>query len=125
MHAVERAVLFSQGPRLIPDNFGELFTNYIRGGEGRPGSSNHFQLDSAYSASALPPTIDAWLDAEPGPLKAALEIPEALLIERALEACNGNRQKTASVLDINRSTLFNKMRKHGLLDFSHAPHLND
>ena len=29
---------------------------------------------------------------------------------------NGNRQETAKALDINRTTLFNKMRKYGLLE---------
>jgi DNA-binding NtrC family response regulator len=49
------------------------------------------------------------------PLKEALEIPEKIIIERALRAHDGNRQQTASSLAINRSTLFNKMRKFGLL----------
>ncbi|MHC5064411.1 MAG: sigma-54-dependent transcriptional regulator [Planctomycetota bacterium] len=49
------------------------------------------------------------------PLKRALEAPEKLLIERALQHHGGNRQATASTLGINRSTLFNKMRKFNLL----------
>ncbi len=49
------------------------------------------------------------------PLKQALEAPEKLLIERALQHHGGNRQATASTLGINRSTLFNKMRKFDLL----------
>lgn len=49
------------------------------------------------------------------PLRKALEIPEKLILERALEHHGGNRQETAASLGINRSTLFNKMRKHGLL----------
>ena len=48
------------------------------------------------------------------PLKEALEGPERQLILEALEALNGNRQKTAQVLGINRTTLYKKMKKYGL-----------
>jgi two-component system response regulator HydG len=50
------------------------------------------------------------------PLKQALEEPERRLIEHALRANEGNRQETAKALDINRTTLFNKMRKYDLLE---------
>lgn len=49
------------------------------------------------------------------PLKEALEAPERQLILQALEALNWNRQETARVLDINRTTLYKKMKKYGLL----------
>jgi DNA-binding NtrC family response regulator len=49
------------------------------------------------------------------PLKEALEAPEKLLILQALEALNWNRQETARVLDINRTTLYKKMKKYDLL----------
>ena len=49
------------------------------------------------------------------PLKRALEDPERRIIERALVKLNGSRQKTALALDINRTTLFNKMKKYALL----------
>ena len=54
-------------------------------------------------------------DAHLMPLKQALEIPEKILLTRALDHHRGNRQATAQALGINRSTLFNKMRKFGLL----------
>ncbi len=50
------------------------------------------------------------------PLKEALAGPEKLLIERALAHHDGRRDRAAQDLGINRSTLFNKMRKYGLLD---------
>ena len=50
------------------------------------------------------------------PLKQALEGPERLLIERALTRHGGRRDRAAEDLGINRSTLFNKMRKYGLLE---------
>jgi DNA-binding NtrC family response regulator len=49
-------------------------------------------------------------------LKSWLEDPERRYIEHALRMKNGNRQETAKALDINRTTLFNKMRKYGLLE---------
>jgi len=49
------------------------------------------------------------------PLKEALEAPEKQLILEALEALNWNRQETARMLDINRTTLYKKMKKYGLL----------
>lgn len=49
------------------------------------------------------------------PLKEALEEPEKRIIIQALQALNWNRQETAKVLDINRTTLYKKMKKYGLL----------
>jgi len=49
------------------------------------------------------------------PLKDALARPEKHIILRALKANKWNRQKTAAVLKVNRTTLFNKMKKYGLL----------
>ena len=56
-----------------------------------------------------------WSDLPLGPLKRTLEIPERWLILRALRHEGGNRQATARLLGINRTTLFNKMRKYNLL----------
>jgi two-component system response regulator HydG len=49
------------------------------------------------------------------PLKEALEEPEKRIIIQALQALNGNRKETARLLDINRTTLYKKMKKYGLL----------
>lgn len=49
------------------------------------------------------------------PLKEALQEPEKKLILEALRALNWNRQETARVLDINRTTLYKKMKKYGLI----------
>jgi DNA-binding protein Fis len=43
-----------------------------------------------------------------------LELPERRFLERALAAVGGSRVRAAELLGINRSTLFNKLRKHGL-----------
>jgi len=69
--------------------------------------------------SDLPPEVTEPCRAEasgaPGerivPLKQALARPEREIILRALEYADGNRDEAARLLGINRSTLFNKMRR--------------
>ncbi len=53
-------------------------------------------------------------DYKPTSLKAALAGPEKEIIRRALEANHWNRQETARALQINRTTLFKKMKHYGL-----------
>jgi DNA-binding NtrC family response regulator len=48
------------------------------------------------------------------PLKEALEEPERQILLQALETCSWSRSDTAAKLEINRSTLFKKMKKYGL-----------
>jgi DNA-binding NtrC family response regulator len=64
----------------------------------------------------LPSTIGA-SSPEQGhlPLKEALVLAEREIIENALKLNNWRRQPTATMLDIDRTTLFKKMRSHGLL----------
>ena len=87
-NVIERAVVLSKGP----------------------------QVESA----SLPPTIGegvpelAAAPFEPMPLKKALEEPERRIIQRTLQANQGNRQATAAVLGINRTTLYKKMKKYRL-----------
>ena len=47
-------------------------------------------------------------------LKDALAEPEKDIIRKALQANQWNRQETAKALDINRTTLFKKMKHYGL-----------
>jgi len=51
---------------------------------------------------------------KPLSLKEALAEPEKNLIRQALEANHWNRQETAKALQINRTTLFKKMKHYGL-----------
>ncbi len=48
-------------------------------------------------------------------LKIAMEKPEKEFIERTLKYFNKNKNKTAEVLKLNRTTLYKKMKKYGLL----------
>ncbi|QDU67434.1 sigma-54 dependent transcriptional regulator [Engelhardtia mirabilis] len=91
-HAIQRAVLLSTGPEVTEDCLPPL-------------------LRQAEPAS--PP--EGAGDPPLGPLKTMLEVPERRFIRLALEACGGNRNETAGLLGVTRSTLFNKMRKYGLL----------
>ena len=50
------------------------------------------------------------------PLKKALEEPERRIILRTLRAMGYNRLKTARALGINRTTLYNKMKRLDILD---------
>jgi DNA-binding NtrC family response regulator len=50
-----------------------------------------------------------------GHLKAALQDPERRIILDALEAHGWNRQETADSLGINRTTLYKKMKRHGIM----------
>jgi transcriptional regulator with PAS, ATPase and Fis domain len=49
-------------------------------------------------------------------LKDALRDPEKKVIKEVLERTNWNRKETAKILDINRTTLYNKMREYNLLN---------
>jgi two-component system response regulator HydG len=93
--AVQRAVALCSGPRITSSHLAPILNHHrqvVRGGTPRP---------------HLPMGIR--------PLKEALEEPEKRIIIQALQAFNWNRQETARVLDINRTTLYKKMKKYGLL----------
>ncbi|MCA9081893.1 MAG: sigma-54-dependent Fis family transcriptional regulator, partial [Planctomycetaceae bacterium] len=55
-----------------------------------------------------------------GNLKSALANPERQIILEALEASGWNRQETARVLGINRTTLYKKMKKYDISYEKHA-----
>jgi transcriptional regulator of acetoin/glycerol metabolism len=48
-------------------------------------------------------------------LKQALRVPERQMILNVLEEHNWNRQETAAALGMNRTTLYKKMKKLGLM----------
>jgi DNA-binding NtrC family response regulator len=50
------------------------------------------------------------------PLKKALETPEKDIILRALKTYHGSRHAAAGALGINRTTLYKKMKRYGILD---------
>jgi DNA-binding NtrC family response regulator len=94
-HALERAVLLAPGSVLRPEDLGPEFA-------------------AAAGDAAVPPS---GAELPLGPLRAALEVAERRQVLRALEHTGGNRTAAAALLDINRATLFNKMRKYKLQAF--------
>ena len=96
-NALERAVLLGTGPRVLPADLGLV------------------------APEPAPPVAAAPVQLVAGrALKAALDEPERQIILAALERNGWSRQRTARMLGINRTTLFNKMRKHGLLQCAEA-----
>jgi two-component system response regulator HydG len=101
-----------------PDNVSELknvIDHAVARCRGHWIEPNHLCLDTP----AVPSSRDG-LNASTSrdsilPLKEALEEPEKRLILEALRALGWNRQETARVLDINRTTLYKKMKKYGLI----------
>ncbi len=93
-NAVERAVLLCRHPQIDLEDLPETLQ----------GLTPHPVVDLDKD---LPGT-------HPLPLEEALEAPERLIIQAALDRNEWNRQATARELDINRTTLYKKMRKHRL-----------
>ena len=65
--------------------------------------------------TALPATVISRGEPDLLPLKEALLRAEREIIENALKLNNWRRQPTAALLQIDRTTLFKKMRLHGLV----------
>jgi DNA-binding NtrC family response regulator len=86
-NVIERAVLLSKNKFIGPDDL-----------------PNSIKQEQSQQKKTYRPTS----------LKAALSEPEKNLIRQALEANHWNRQETAKALQINRTTLFKKMKRYGL-----------
>ncbi len=88
-NVIERAILLSKDKFIGPD---DLTDSIIQNQ-----SESHHHYDAAS-------------------LKEALVEPEKNIIRHALEINGWNRQKTAELLQINRTTLFKKMKSYGLYE---------
>jgi DNA-binding NtrC family response regulator len=78
--------------------------------------SSQFLVSSSSSSSSQSQDAVELAIPHGGSLQQALQTPEKQIIVQALRTNNGNRQLTAAQLGINRTTLYKKMRKYGLLD---------
>ena len=95
--AIQRAVALCTGPRVTSSHLAPILNHHRQGRTTGPGTPRpHLKMGVR-------------------PLKEALEEPEKRIIVQALQAFNWNRQETARVLDINRTTLYKKMKKYNLL----------
>lgn len=101
---VERAVVLSGQPQIelkdLPDHILAATPAITASGNSDAAINAHI--------SAL---TDGWT---PMPLNQALADPERLILLAALEANNWNRQETARQLDINRTTLYKKVKQYRL-----------
>jgi len=104
-NAVERAVVLCGQPTVDVEDLPDT----VRSGEPRRAMPE--AGDDASGGLRLTSLAGDW---EPIPLAEALEEPERMIIERALEANDWNRQETARQLDINRTTLYKKIKKYRL-----------
>lgn len=91
-NAIERAVVLTKGRFISPD---DLPSSLLEAPPSGPAGRRE----------------DVW---SPMPLKLAIEEPEKRIILAALKANQWNRQVTAQQLEINRTTLYKKMKRYGL-----------
>lgn len=102
-NAVERAVVLCKGRHITPDDLPAAILE--ESGRERPAGA------PTTADTSSPDAARPW---KPMSLKDALEEPERRIIEAALRANNWNRQLTAEALQINRTTLYKKMKHFGL-----------
>ncbi len=108
-NVIERAVVLTRHPVIGVDDLPETVQNAQKG----------VALPSRGDASSfgngqgliVPCLEDGWT---PTPLSHALEEPEKQILVAALAANDWNRQATAKQLDINRTTLYKKIKQYGL-----------
>jgi DNA-binding NtrC family response regulator len=115
-NAVERAVVLSKANEILltdlPDPIiAATHPGSVPGSPGSPGASSNGINPSGTGPAIIPALAGGW---NPMPLSAALQEPERRIIIAALQANGWNRQETARQLDINRSTLYKKIKQYHL-----------
>lgn len=118
-NAMERAVLLSRTATVEPDDLPATITGNdprrrLNGnglGTGHDASSQSQGAD----ASMIPALNGGWT---PTPLVEALFEPERQILLAALQANGWNRQETSRQLNINRTTLYKKIKQFGLEDLA-------
>lgn len=112
-NAVERAVVLSKRPVIEVDDLPDSIRRHARGEDSLLGLRDTAQSTSPGAGGNLfaPCLVGGW---RPTPLTDALVEPEKQIILAALEANDWNRQETARQLDINRTTLYKKIKQFGL-----------
>ncbi len=103
-NVVERAVLLGQGPKLTCDDLPPEVLGKV---------SDPFADHVTTAESSDVPRLG---DVEGLSLRDALEGPERQIILQSLRRHNWNRAATADALEINRTTLYKKMKRLGLDD---------
>ncbi|MEX0654840.1 MAG: sigma-54 dependent transcriptional regulator [Phycisphaeraceae bacterium] len=108
-NAIERAVVLSRSPVIGVSDLPESIVH----GSLLPDRNGHTNGHAERAAGYIQiPALQAgWT---PTPLAHAMEAPERQILLAALEANGWNRQETARQLNINRTTLYKKIRHHRL-----------
>jgi DNA-binding NtrC family response regulator len=101
-NAVERAVVLCRRPTIDVNDLPETM------------QPDQFPRGSMIAGLGAASVSSSGIALTAMPLAVALEVPERQIIEAALKRNAWNRQLTAAELDINRTTLYKKMRKYQL-----------
>jgi DNA-binding NtrC family response regulator len=105
-NAIERAVVLSRRPVIdiddLPRTISEMADTATAAGRSQGGEEGSCPIRAL---------AHGWT---PMPLQQALEDPERQIIMAALKANDWNRQQTAKELDINRTTLYKKIKHYHL-----------
>ncbi|KAB8044211.1 sigma-54-dependent transcriptional regulator [Janthinobacterium aquaticum] len=96
-NTMQRAIALSEGELIEPEHLG------LANGRGAP------TQPGANSAAGSPVDID-W----DGPLEQAVARLESFMLERALDAAQGNRSEAARRLGLSRQQLYRKLAQYGL-----------
>jgi len=102
-NVVERAVVLSRSPTIGVDDLPAHIAE--------PASGAPAPFADPTSGSNATDDDAPWV---PIPLSEAMEEPERRILLKALRANNWNRQSTADQLNINRTTLYKKMKQYDL-----------
>lgn len=100
-NVIERAAVLTRTPTIA---LTDLPPNVVRGESG-------MRIGTTGGEQAAAERDVPWT---PMALEEALREPEREILLRALRANGWNRQKTADQLEINRTTLYKKMKQHGI-----------
>jgi DNA-binding NtrC family response regulator len=103
-NAIERAMVLTRRPLITLEDLPQAVLDAV--GAGTSGS--------AASGIATPGSSNPFEPWSPMPLRKAIEAPEKQILLAALKANQWNRQLTAEQLDINRTTLYKKMKRYGM-----------
>lgn len=116
-NVVERAVLLARDSRLtVADLPPELTNAPSQSPTGLPEPIGFGELSASNPSESARGRAVVVGDIDGKSLREALEGPERQIILHALRQHNWNRAATADTLDINRTTLYKKMKKLGLDD---------